>query len=112
MLFYNAGKRKKKMKNYLLSFFYSLLYLSITLTGFWGLSTILDPQTYKIVFMTSLSLGVCLSLFLSIWFRQDDLLFLLFLTLITYVFLEISNAVLTDEISYYRLVAFPLICLL
>lgn len=101
------------MKNYLLSFLYCLLYLAITLLGFWGLSCILDDQTYQTVIMTSLFLGLGMSFFLSIWFRQDELFFLLFLTLLTYSFLGYFHLSDKPEINaYFNLVAYPLICLL
>lgn len=112
MLFYKIGKIKKKMKNYLLSFLYCFLYLSITLLGFWGLSCVLDAQTYRIVLMTCLAVGLGMSFFLNLWFRQDELFFLLFLTLLTYLFLGYFNLPEVTQNTYYSLVAFPLICLL
>lgn len=112
MLFYNIGKIKKKMKNYLLSFLYCFLYLSITLLGFLGLSCILDAQTYRIVLMTCLAFGLGMSFFLNLWFRQDELFFLLFLTLFTYLFLGYFNLPAQTQNSYYSMIAFPLICLL
>ena len=102
MLFYKIGKIKKKMKNYLLSFLYCFLYLSITLLGFWGLSCVLDAQTYRIVLMTCLAVGLGMSFFLNLWFRQDELFFLLFLTLLTYLFLGYACFILSMFTFYFK----------
>ena len=100
------------MKNYLLSFLYCLIYLSITIMGFGALCFVFDAQTYHTILMTCLILGLGMSLFLSVWFKQDELFFLLFLTLLTYCFIGFFNRSDYSSNSYYNLIAFPLTCLL
>lgn len=98
------------MKNYLLSFLYSLFYLAIFGLGFWGLSAVLDAKTYQTVVTTVSFFCIGMSFFLCIWFGQDELFFLLFLNLILYAFAGYLRPNIIDTSTYSHLIIFPLIC--
>ena len=98
------------MKNYLLSFLYSLFYLAIFGLGFWGLSVVLDARTYQTVVTTISFFCIGMSFFLCIWFCQDELFFMLFLSLLLYASIGYFRPNILDTATYSHMVAFPLIC--
>ncbi len=100
------------MKKYSLSFLYCLAYLVTFLLGFCCLSSILDKQTYQIVVQTVLFLSIGMSFFISVWFRLDELFFLIFLSLCVYVVVGYFAFTPQLENTYYHQLGFPLICIL
>lgn len=99
------------MKQKWASFLYCLIcVLSIMLLTF-VLSRTIHPESYSIVLNTSLFIIFGFGFFLSLWFKQDEPFFLLFMTLLAYLLTDYLETHL-EMSTYYTLVGFPLMCIL
>ena len=99
------------MKQKWASFLYCLIcVLGIMLLAF-VLSGTIHPQSYSIVLNTALFIIFGFGFFLSLWFRQDEPFFLLFMTLLAYLLTDYLETHL-EMSTYYTLIGFPLMCIL
>lgn len=99
------------MKQWAASFVYCLLCVGGILLSTAFLYQIFENWELLIVLRTALFTITGISLFLCVWFKQDQPFFLLFITIIAYLLIDYFSGHQHDS-NYYTLVAYPLMCIL